>query len=123
MRVFGNDHAVAFANAQGQFQLNVYKPVILHAVLESAGLLADACDSFDRRCLRGMEPDRERIARHLEQSLMLVTALSPHIGYERAAAIALKAHREHLTLRDAALALGDITAAQFDDWVNPARMV
>jgi fumarate hydratase class II len=123
VRVHGNDHAVAFANSQGHFQLNVYKPVILHAVLESVALLADACRSFEERCVRGIQPNREVIARHLEQSLMVVTALSPHIGYEKASAISLKAHHEGLTLREAALSLGHVTAEQFDAWVNPARMV
>jgi fumarate hydratase class II len=123
VRVYGNDHTVAFANSQGQFQLNVYKPVILHAVLESVGLLADACQSFDARCARGIEPNRDVIARHLAESLMLVTALSPHIGYEKASEISLKAHREGLTLRDAALRLGYVTAQDFDQWVDPRRMV
>ena len=89
--------AVAFANSQGQFQLNVYKPVILHNVLESVRLLADACASFDRYCARGLEPDLDRIREHVEQSLMLVTAFTPHIGYEKSAAIALLAHPQRLT--------------------------
>ena len=83
VQVFGNDHAVAFAGSQGNFQLNVYKPVILHNLLESVELLAEACRSFDERCARGIEPNEARIAEHLEQSLMLVTALAPHIGYEK----------------------------------------
>jgi fumarate hydratase class II len=122
VQVFGNDHAVAFANSQGQFQLNVYKPVILHNVLESVRLLADACVSFDRHCARGIEPDLDRIREHVEQSLMLVTALTPHIGYEKSAAIALLAHREHLTLREAAVKSGHLTAEQFDQWVRPEKM-
>jgi fumarate hydratase class II len=122
VQVFGNDQAVAFANSQGHFQLNVYKPVILHNVLESIALLADAAVSFERYCARGIEPDEARIRAHVEQSLMLVTALTPHIGYEPAAAIALAAHRRHLTLREAAIASGHTTAAQFDEWVSAERM-
>ena len=122
VQVFGNDHAVAFANTQGQFQLNVYKPVMLHNVLESATLLADACASFDRHCVRGLEPNLDRIREHVEQSLMLVTALTSHIGYEASAAIALLAHREGLTLRDAAIQSGHVTNEQFGEWVQPERM-
>ena len=122
VQVFGNDAAVAFAGSQGNFQLNVYKPVILHNLLESAQLLAEAVRAFDRFCARGLEPDRRVIRRHLEDSLMLVTALNPHIGYEKAAQIALKAHREGLTLREAALGLGYVTAEQFDEWVRPEDM-
>jgi fumarate hydratase class II len=121
-QVFGNDLTVAMANSQGHFQLNVYKPVILHNVLESIELMADACRSFDRHCARGLEPNLDRIRRHVEESLMLVTALNPHIGYENAAAIALKAHREGLSLRDAALGSGHVTAEQFAQWVNPGKM-
>ncbi len=122
VHVHGNDAAVAFANSQGQLQLNVYKPVILHNVLESIGLLADAATSFDRFCARGLQADEARIADHLAQSLMLVTALAPHIGYERAAAIALAAHRNGTSLREAAVASGEVTAAQFDEWVRPEQM-
>lgn len=121
-QVFGNDATVALANAQGHFQLNVFKPVILHNVLESIDLLADACRSFDRHCARGLEPNLDRIRQHVEESLMLVTALNPHIGYENSAAIALKAHREGLSLRDAALASGYVTAEQFSQWVKPEKM-
>jgi fumarate hydratase class II len=121
-QVFGNDTTVAMANSQGHFQLNVFKPVILHNVLESIELLADASRSFDRHCARGLEPNLDRIRQHVEESLMLVTALNPHIGYENAAAIALKAHREHLSLRDAALRSGHVSAEQFAQWVDPAAM-
>jgi fumarate hydratase class II len=121
-QVFGNDHAVAFAGSQGNFQLNVYKPVILHNVMESAQLLADAIHSFDARCARGIEPNEKRIAEHLENSLMLVTALNPHIGYEKAAKISLTAYREDISLRDAALKLGFLTDAQFREWVRPEDM-
>ena len=121
-QVFGNDVTVAFANTQGHFQLNVYKPVILHNVLESIELLAGAARSFDRYCARGLEPNLDRIRRHVEESLMLVTALNPHIGYERSAAIALSAHRQGLSLRDAAMASGHVTAEQFDAWILPESM-
>jgi len=121
-QVFGNDATVAFANTQGQFQLNVYKPVILHNVLESIELLAEASRSFDRYCARGLEPNLDRIRQHVEESLMLVTALNPHIGYERSAAIALAAHRQGQSLREAAVASGHLTADQFDNWIRPEAM-
>jgi len=123
VQVFGNDHAVAFAGSQGNFQLNVYKPVILHNVLESIRLLAEGARSFNDRCAAGIEPSIRRIREHLDNSLMLVTALNPHIGYEKAAQISLKAYREDLTLREAALRLGFLTAEQFDAWVRPEDMV
>jgi fumarate hydratase class II len=122
VQVYGNDTAVALAASQGHFQLNVYKPVILHNVLESAELLADACASFDAHCAQGLEPDRKRVAAHLQDSLMLVTALAPHIGYERAAAIARHAHHHGTALREAALTMGGVSAADFDAWVVPERM-
>ena len=122
VQVFGNDTAVAFAGTQGHFQLNVYKPVILHNVLESIELLADGLRSFDERCARGIEPERDRIRANVARSLMLVTALNPHVGYENAAKIAQKAHREGTSLREAALALGLVTAADFDRWTDPAAM-
>jgi fumarate hydratase class II len=120
--VFGNDHAVAFAGSQGNFQLNTYKPVILHNVLESIELLAGACRSFEERCARGIEPNADRIHAHLESSLMLVTALSPHIGYDRAAGIALAAQNERISLRDAAIRSGCLTGEQFDACVRPEEM-
>ncbi|MGH7110560.1 MAG: class II fumarate hydratase [Stellaceae bacterium] len=123
VEVFGNDHAVAFAGSQGNFQLNVYKPIILYNVLESADLLAAACLSFDAHCARGIVPNEARIREHLENSLMLVTALAPHIGYEKAAEIALKAHREGSSLKAAALALGYVSAEEFATWVKPRDMV
>jgi len=122
VEVFGNDHAVAFAGSQGNFQLNVYKPVILHNVLQSIQLLAEGARSFNDRCAQGIEPNEKRIRQHLENSLMLVTALNPHIGYEKSAQISLKAYREELTLREAALQLGFLTAQQFDEWVRPEDM-
>lgn len=123
VQVFGNDHAVAFAGSQGNFQLNVFKPVILHNVLESIRLLADACTAFEAYCVRGMEPDRERLREHIDGSLMLVTALNPHIGYEKSAEIALKAWHEGSSLRAAALALGYVSPEQFDAWVRPEDML
>ena len=122
VRVYGNDAAVAFAGSQGNFQLNVYKPVMLQGTLESIELLADAMDSFDQRCAQGIEPARDRIRDNVARSLMLVTALNPHIGYENAAKIAQTAHRENLTLREAALKLGVVSAADFDRWIDPAAM-
>ncbi len=122
VQVFGNDHAVAFAGSQGNFQLNVFKPVILHNLLTSVELLADGCRSFNEHCARGIEPDEKRIREHLEQSLMLVTALSPHIGYEKAATIAHAALRENASLREAALKLGFVSPEQFDAWVRPVEM-
>ena len=122
VQVFGNDHAVAFAGSQGNFQLNVYKPVMLHNVIESAGLLADASLSFEKHCARGIAPNEKRIKDHLDNSLMLVTALNPHIGYEKAAKISLTAYREDISLREAALKLGFLTAEQFDAWVRPEDM-
>ncbi|WP_157466515.1 class II fumarate hydratase [Edaphobacter aggregans] len=122
VQVFGNDHAVAFAGSQGNFQLNVYKPVILHNVLMSIELLADASRSFCDRCAIGIEPNEKRIKEHLDNCLMLVTALNPHIGYEKAAKISLTAYHEDLSLREAALKLGFLTAEQFDAWVRPLEM-
>jgi fumarate hydratase class II len=111
VQVFGNDHAVAFAGSQGNFQLNVYKPVILHNVLVSIELLAEACRSFSERCAAGMQPNQKRIKEHLDNSLMLVTALNPHIGYEKAAKISLTAYREETSLRAAAVKLGFVTGS------------
>ncbi len=122
VRVFGNDAGVAFGGSQGNFQLNVYKPVMLDGVLESARLLADGCRSFEEHCARGIEPERKRIGEHLADSLMTVTALNPRIGYEKAAKIALLAHREELSLREAALRLGFVTGQEFDEWVRPEEM-
>ena len=122
VQVFGNDHAVAFAGSQGNFQLNVYKPVILDNVLRSVQLLAEAARSFHDRCAAGIEPNQKRIRENLNNSLMLVTALNPHIGYEKAAQISLKAYRENLTLREAAVQSGLVTAEQFDEWVRPEEM-
>ncbi|MDX7951498.1 class II fumarate hydratase [Lichenihabitans sp. Uapishka_5] len=122
VQVYGNDAAVAFGASQGNFQLNVFKPVMLHNVLESTMLISDACRAFDRFCATGIEPNRARIADNLAGSLMVVTALNPHIGYEKSAKIALKAHREGTSLKAAALALGHVTEEEFDRWVVPADM-
>jgi fumarate hydratase, class II len=122
VQVFGNDHAVAFAGSQGNFQLNVYKPVILHNVLVSIELLGDACRTFTEHCASGIEPNEKRIKEHLDNSLMLVTALNPHIGYEKAAKISLTAYREDISLREAALRLGFVSPEQFDLWVRPQDM-
>jgi len=122
-QVMGNDVAVNIGGASGNFELNVYRPLIIHNVLQSLRLLADASVSFDEHCARGIEPDRARINILLEQSLMLVTALAPHIGYDKSAAIAKKAHRDGTTLKAAALALGHVTDAQYDEWVRPEKMV
>jgi fumarate hydratase class II len=122
-QVMGNDVALGIGGASGNFELNVYKPLIAYDFLQSLRLLTDAIASFDEHCARGIEPDRARIGELLEKSLMLVTALSPHIGYDRAARIAKHAHAQGLSLREAAVALGDVTAEQFDQWVRPEQMV
>ena len=122
-QVLGNDVAVNIGGASGHLELNVYKPMIIHAFLQSARLLADGCRSFEEHCARGIEPDEARIRELLERSLMLVTALSPRIGYDRAAEIAEKAHREGSSLREAALALKYVSAEDFDRWVQPQAMI
>ena len=122
VQVYGNDAAVAFAASQGNFELNVYKPVMIHNLLESARLLGDGCESFRKNCAEGLEPQRERIEELLHGSLMLVTALNNHIGYDKASEIAKKAYKEGTTLRAAALALGYLSDAQFDAWVVPSEM-
>ncbi|SUX30269.1 class II fumarate hydratase [Chromobacterium vaccinii] len=122
-QVLGNDAALAIGAASGNFELNVFKPLIAHNFLQSARLLADGMDSLREHCVDGMEANRERIAELMERSLMLVTALNPHIGYDKAAAIAKHAHRHGTTLREAALALGHLSAEQFDAWVRPEDMV
>lgn len=122
-QVMGNDVTISMAGAGGQFELNVYKPVIIYNFLQSAQLLGDACVSFDEKCAQGLEPNLTTIEKNLEQSLMLVTALNTHIGYDKAAEIAKKAHKENKTLREAALELGYVTKEQFDVWVDPKKMV
>ena len=121
-QVMGNDVTINFGGAQGHLELNVFKPVIAYAFLQSVRLLGDAMVSFDEHCAQGIEPNHERIAALLHGSLMLVTALAPHIGYDKAAEIAKKAHREGTGLREAALALGYVSATQYDEWVRPEKM-
>ena len=121
-QVFGNDATVGFAGSQGNFQLNVFKPVMAWNVLESIRLLGDACVSFDIHCAYGIEPNRERIAHNLETNLMQVTALNRHIGYDKASKIAKNAHHKGLSLRESALELGFVTEAEFDAWVVPVDM-
>ncbi|ENP0421898.1 class II fumarate hydratase [Edwardsiella piscicida] len=122
-QVLGNDTAVNIGGASGNFELNVFRPLVIHNVLQSLRLLADGMESFNQHCAQGLMPNRERIDELLQRSLMLVTALAPHIGYDRAAEIAKRAHREGTTLREAALALGYVSAQAFDQWVQPAQMV
>jgi fumarate hydratase class II len=122
-QILGNDVAVSFAGTQGHFELNVFKPVIAANLLQSARLLGQACLSFDINCAQGIEPNHDRIKQLVDQSLMLVTALNPHIGYENAAKIAKKAHKENKTLREAALELRLLSNEQFDAWVKPEKMV
>jgi fumarate hydratase class II len=121
-QVFGNDVAINFGGASGNFELNVFKPLIAHNFLQSVRLLADGMKSFDEHCARGIEANRERIADLMERSLMLVTALTPHIGYDKAAQIAKQAHRDGTTLKQAALALGYVTEEEFDQWMQPEQM-
>lgn len=122
-QVFGNDVAINFGGASGNFELNVFRPLIAHNFLQSVRLLADGMVSFNDHCAVGIEPNRKRIAELVAGSLMLVTALNPHIGYDKAAAIAKKAHKDGSTLREAALSSGFVSAAQFDEWVRPENMV
>jgi fumarate hydratase class II len=122
VQVFGNDAAIGFAGSQGNFQLNVFKPVMIHNFLHSVRLLADACRSFTEHCVEGMQLDTQRIDQNVKNSLMLVTALSPKIGYDKAAQIAHKAHHERLSLREAALKLGYLTEKEFDELVRPETM-
>jgi fumarate hydratase class II len=123
VQVMGNDAAIAFAGSQGNFELNVFKPVIIHNFLQSVRLLSDAGRSFNDHCVAGIRPNTEQIARHVGNSLMLVTALSPHIGYDKAAQVAKKAHQEGTTLREAALALGFLDGDTFDRLVRPEQMI
>ncbi len=122
-QILGNDVAISFAASQGHFELNVFKPVIAVNMLQSARLLGQACLSFNDNCAVGIIPNLNNIQRLVDQSLMLVTALNPHIGYENAAKIAKKAHKENITLKDAALSLGLVSEAQFNEWVKPEMMV
>ncbi|MDP2300834.1 MAG: class II fumarate hydratase [Ignavibacteria bacterium] len=122
-QVFGNDVAVNFGGAMGNFELNVFKPVIIYNVLQSIKLIADACDSFTEHCVAGILPNTLNIQKHLENSLMLVTSLNPHIGYDNAAKVAKKAHKENTTLKEAVIALGLLTSEKFDEVVRPENMI
>ncbi|MFZ3152480.1 class II fumarate hydratase [Pseudomonas sp.] len=122
-QVLGNDSTISFAASQGHLQLNVFKPVIIHNLLQSIRLLADGCHNFQRHCVAGLQPDTEKMAEHLERGLMLVTALNPHIGYDKAAQIAKQAYQDGTTLREAALQLGYLSNEQFDAWVRPENML
>ena len=122
-QVMGNDVAISISGSMGQFELNVFKPVIIYNFLQSARLLGDACVSFDVHCARGIEPNLINIKNNLEQSLMLVTALNPHVGYDKAAEIAKYAHKNNTTLKKAAIHLGYVTEKDFDMWVVPNKMI
>jgi len=122
-QVMGNDVAISVGGAQGHYELNVFKPMMAYNFLESARLIGDACVSFDTNCAVGIEPNHANLKRNLENSLMLVTALNTHIGYEKAAKIAKTAHENGTTLKEEALNLGYLTAEQFDEWVDPSKMV
>jgi fumarate hydratase, class II len=122
VQVMGNDTAIGIAASQGNFELNVFKPVIIHNFLHSVRLLSDGCRSFDEHCASGIEPNRERIAEYVQNSLMLVTALNPHIGYDKAAQIAKTAHKQGSSLKEAAVSLGFVTPEQFDEWVVAENM-
>jgi fumarate hydratase class II len=122
-QVFGNDVAINIGGASGNFELNVFRPLVIRNFLHSANLLACACSNFDEHCAAGIEANTERIEKLMRESLMLVTALNPHIGYEKAAAIAKNAHKKGITLKQSALELGHLTGEQFDEWVRPENMV
>jgi fumarate hydratase class II len=123
VQVMGNDAAIGFAGSQGNFELNVFKPVMIHNLLHSITLLSDACGLFAEHCVDGIQVNREKIKSYLESSLMLVTALSPHIGYDNAAAVAKKAHHDGTTLKEACLALGLLKPEEFDRYVVPEKMI
>lgn len=122
-QILGNDASITFAASQGHLQLNVFKPVIIHNLLQSVRLLADGCRNFQQHCIAGLQPDATQMAEHLERGLMLVTALNPHIGYDKAAQIAKQAYQDGTTLREAALQLGYLNNEQFDAWVRPENML
>ena len=123
VQVMGNDAAIGFAGASGHFQLNVFNPVLIYNLLQSVRLIADGCDSFNNNCAVGIEPNYENIEKNLNNSLMLVTALNTHIGYDNAAAIAKNAHKKGLTLKESAIELGHLTAEKFDELVKPKEMI
>ena len=121
-QVIGNHTAITMGGSQGNFELNVFKPMMIHNLLHSIRLLSDACVSFGERCIEGLEANEEMIQKHLDSSLMLVTALNNHIGYDKSAKIAKNAHEKGITLRESALELGLLTNEQFDEWVRPEDM-
>ena len=121
-QVIGNHAAISIGGSQGNFELNVFKPMMIHNLLHSITILSDSCRSFASKCVNGLVANEEKISEHLENSLMLVTALNPHIGYDNAAKIAKDAHQNNLTLRESALRLGLVTEEQFDKWVRPESM-
>jgi len=121
--VFGNETTVSFAGSQGHFELNVFKPVLAYSLLQSVRLLADVAESFNKNCVVGIKANRERITEHMERSLMLVTALAPHIGYDKASEIAKTAHKKGTTLKEEAVRLGHVEAEEFDRLVRPEEMV
>jgi fumarate hydratase class II len=123
VQVLGNDAAIGFAGSQGNFELNVFKPVLIYNLLNSIRLLGDACHLFNKYLIKGLKANKERIEELVKQSLMLVTALSPVLGYDKAAQIAHKAHVEHTTLREACIALGLLSGEEFDNTVRPEQMV
>jgi fumarate hydratase, class II len=123
VQVLGNDVTINFAGASGNFELNVFKPVLIFNLLQSIHLIADACESFADNCVVGITANTKNIQENLNNSLMLVTALNPHIGYDKAAQVAKKAHTENITLKEAAVALGYLTAQEFDKFVKPADMI
>jgi fumarate hydratase class II len=122
VQVMGNDAAIGFAGSQGNFELNVFKPVMIHNLLHSIRLIHDACHGFVEYCIRGIELNREQIDEHLQHSLMLVTALNPHIGYDKAAQVAKNAHQKGISLRASAIELGFLTGEEFDARVKPEEM-
>ena len=121
-QVIGNDTTIAVGGSSGNFELNVFKPVMIYNLLQSIRLLADACRSFNKYCVAGIEPDKAQVEAHLRNSLMLVTALNPHIGYDNAAKVAKKAYQENTTLKEAAVALNLLTEEEFDEKVRPEKM-
>ena len=122
-QVMGNDVAISVGGATGQFELNVFKPMIIYNFLHSARLIGDGCNSFNEHCAKGIQPIEQNIKKHVDNSLMLVTALNPKIGYYKSAEIAQKAHKENTTLKEMAVKLGYVTAEEFDEWVDPKNMV
>jgi fumarate hydratase class II len=122
VQVFGNDAAITFAGSQGNFELNVFKPVMIHNLLHSIRLIRDACHGFVEYCIAGIELNRQQIDQHLKHSLMLVTALNPYIGYDKAAQVAKNAHKKGISLRESAIELGYLTGEEFDKYVKPEEM-